>query len=134
MTGCPGKGLIGKKVKLEVGNDGALILDLNDFRDLSKAGSSVIGHSKKREEMIDEVKFKTNSYNGEDDFEAGDLKVTGFRKTIRAPEKAKVDGDNKEIEEEKHVKMEPFIPNLNNLSSFIVQVPSQSSKLKAKTK
>ena len=134
MTGCPGKELFGKKLKLEVGHDGALILDLNDFRDLSKVGSSAIGQSKKREEMIDEVKFKTNSYNGEDDFEAGDLKVTGFRKTIRAPEKAKVDGDNKEIEEEKHVKMEPFIPNLNNLSSFIVQVPSQSSKLKAEKK
>ena len=30
--------------------------------------------------------------------------------------------------------MEPFPPNLNNLSSFIVQVPGQSLKLKAKTK
>ena len=91
MTGCPGKELFGKKVKLEVGDEEALILDLNDFRDLSKVGSSAIGQPKKREEMIDEVKFKTNSYNGEDDFVAGDLKVTGFRKTIRAPEKARVD-------------------------------------------
>ena len=30
MTGCPGKELFGKKVKLEVGDEGALILDLND--------------------------------------------------------------------------------------------------------
>ena len=134
MAGCIGKELFGKKVKLDVGDDGALILDLNDFRDLSNVGPSAIGQSKKRKEISDEVKFKTKRDNGEDDFEAGDLKVTGFLKTIRAPEKARVDGDKKEIEEEKHVKMEPFTPSLNNLSSFIVQVPSQSSKLKAKTK
>ena len=134
MTGWPGKELAWRKVEVVLGEEEVLILDMNDFGDLSKVNSSAIGQSKKHEEIIDEVKFKTNSYNGEDDFEAGDLKVTGFLETIRAPEKARVDGDKKKIEEEKHVKMEPFTPSLNNLSSFIVQVPSQSSKLKAKTK
>ena len=134
MTGCPGKELFGKKVKLEVGDDGALILDLNDFRDLSNVGPSAIGQSKKRKEISDEVKFKTKRDNGEDDFEAVDLKATGVLKTIGDPEKAQADGHKRKIQVEKQVKMEAFTPNLNNLSSFIVQVPGQSLKLKAKTK
>ena len=134
MTGCPGKELLGKKVKLEVGEEETLILDLDNFRNLSKVGSSANGQPKNRKEIIDEVKVRTTTYNGEDDFAAGDLKATKALKTIGAPEKANVDGDKKKTKVEKQVKMEPFIPSLNNLSSFIVQVPSQSSKLKAKTK
>ena len=134
MTGCPGKELFGKKVKLEVGDDGALILDLNDFRDLSKVGPSAIGQSKKREEIIDKVKVKTTIYNGEDDFEAVDLKATGVLKTIGDPEKAQADGHKRKIQVEKQVKMEAFTANLNILSSFIVQVPSQSLKLEAEKK
>ena len=125
MTGCPGKELIGKKIKVAFGEEKASILDKNDFGDLSKVSLSAIGQSKKRE-LIDEVKVKTTTYNGEDDFKAGDLKVTEVSKTIGAPEKVKDDGDKKKVEVEKQVKMEPFTPNLNNLSSFIVQVPSQS--------
>merc|ERR1719494_1446266 len=40
----------------------------------------------------------------------------------------------KKVKVEKQVKMEPVTPNLINLSSFNVQVPGQSLKLKAKTK
>ena len=133
MTGCPGKELIGKKIKVAFGEEKASILDKNDFGDLSKVSLSAIGQSKKRE-IIDEVKVKTTIYNGEDDFKAGDLEVIEVSKTIGAPEKVKVDGDKKKVKVEKQVKMEPFTPNSNNLSSFIVQVPGQSLKLKAKTK
>ena len=133
MTGCPGKELVGKKIKLVFGEEKALILDKNDFGDLSKVSLSAIGQSKKRE-IIDEVKVKTTIYNGEDDFEAVDLKATGVLKTIGDPEKAQADGHKRKIQVEKQVKMEAFTPNLNNLSSFIVQVPGQSLKLKAKTK
>ena len=133
MAGCPGKR---KKVKLEVGDEEALILELDliNYRVLSNEGSSANGQPKKRKEIIDEVKVKTTTYNGEDDFEAGDLKVTGVLKTFGAPEEAKVDGDKKKLKVEEQVKMEPVTPNLINLSSFIVQVPGQSSKLKAETK
>ena len=133
MTGCPGKELVGKKIKLVFGEEKALILDKNDFGDLSKVSLSAIGQSKKRE-INDEVKVKTTTYNREDDFKAGDLKVTQVSKTIGAPEKVKDDGDKKKVKVEKQVKMEPFTPNLNNLSSFIVQVPSQSLKLEAEKK
>ena len=122
MTGCPGKELLGKKVKLEVGEEETLILDLDNFRNLSKVGSSANGQPKNRKEIIDEVKVRTTTYNGEDDFAAGDLKATKALKTIGAPEKANVDGDKKKTKVEKQVKMEPFIPSLNNLSSFIIQV------------
>jgi len=133
MTGCPSKELVGKKIKMVFGEEKALILDKNDFGDLSKVGLSAIGQSKKRE-IIDEVKVKTTIYNGEDDFKAGDLEVIEVSMTIGAPEKVKVDGDKKKIKVEKQVKMEPFTSNLNNLSSFIVQVPSRSLKLEAEKK
>ena len=61
MTGCPGKELFGKKVKLEVGEEEALILDLSNYRDLSKVGSSANGQSKKRKDIIDEVQFNRTS-------------------------------------------------------------------------
>ena len=134
MTGWPGKELAWRKVEVVLGEEEVLILDMNDFGDLSKVNSSAIGQSKKREEIIDKVKVKTTIYNGEDDFEAGDLKATGVLKTIGDPEKAQADGHKRKIQVEKQVKMEAFTPNLNNLSSFIVQVPGQSLKLKAKTK
>ena len=90
MTGWPGKELAWRKVEVVLGEEEVLILDMNDFGDLSKVNSSAIGQSKKREEIIDKVKVKTTIYNGEDDFEAGDLKATGATKTIGAPEKPKL--------------------------------------------
>ena len=111
-----------RKVEVVLGEEEVLILDMNDFGDLSKVNSSAIGQSKKREEIIDKVKVKTTIYNGEDDFEAVDLKATGVLKTIGDPEKAQADGHKRKIQVEKQVKMEAFTPNLNNLSSFIGQV------------
>ena len=41
-----------RKVEVVLGEEEVLILDMNDFGDLSKVNSSVIGQSKKCEEIL----------------------------------------------------------------------------------